>query len=386
MSNISKHTGWILGGVTAGCLMFCGCRREEDVAPAIPRVKVITVGQQASGQSRRISGTLKAAKESALSFGVAGQVINILSAKGDTVEEGQLLAELDPQSLQIRLDKSQDKVAAGRAALAEAQQTYDRTSTLMQQRGASQQEMEKATSGLASVKTSLQTAQSELEQAKINLNKASLKAPFSGRIGSVPAERFQEVTAGTTIMTLLSSDAMEVHVRVPESMIRRVDYGQAVKVSFPALPDLSPPGVVTEIAAEAADGNAFPVTVALSDQLPDLRAGLTASVTFNFDRYLEGRTVYLIPLSALAVNAGVLHPENYAPEPDSGRHTAPLFILDAEAGLVHERKVVIGKLRDNAIEVYEGLKAGELVVTAGVAFLNDGMAAEQWNPEMDPVR
>ncbi len=63
-----------------------------------------------------------------------------------------------------------------------------------------------------------------------------------------------------------------------------------------------------------------------------------------------------------------------------------LNLLDPESGTVRERKVVIGEIRDNDIEIYEGLKAGELVVTAGVAFLHDGMAAEQWDPETNPVR
>ena len=70
------------------------------------------------------------------------------------------------------------------------------------------------------------------------------------------------------------------------------------------------------------------------------------------------------------------------PSPDTEpRGTeAPLFVFDPDAGEVQYRMVRIGDLRGNEIEVFEGLEAGDQVVSAGVAFVRDGMTATVWTP------
>ena len=107
---------------------------------------------------------------------------------------------------------------------------------------------------------------------------------------------------------------------------------------------------------------------------------MTASVTFNFDAYLEGRIAYLIPLSAIAVEAGSLSAGEYQRNETTGQNEAPVFVLDSKTGRIQQRKILVGDLRGNELEVYQGLEPGELVVTAGVAFLRDGMKAEVWTP------
>jgi hypothetical protein len=99
---------------------------------------------------------------------------------------------------------------------------------------------------------------------------------------------------------------------------------------------------------------------------------MTAGVTFQFDAYLEGKTAYLIPLSCLAVDA-------LAGTGDRDEK-APVFILDPTTEKVTQIMVQVGNLRGNEIEVYEGLEPGDLIVSAGVAFLRDGMSATAWTP------
>jgi multidrug efflux pump subunit AcrA (membrane-fusion protein) len=147
------------------------------------------------------------------------------------------------------------------------------------------------------------------------------------------------------------------------------------------MPGISVSGVITTIAAEAEEGNAFPVTVSLVDNRADLRPGMTASVTFNFTAHLQGRDAFLIPLSAIAIDAALRKSDEYPRNEAAPTENAPIFILDTQKGQIQERKVLVGDLRGNELEVYEGLSPGELVVTAGVAFLRDGMKAEPWKPE-----
>jgi len=63
---------------------------------------------------------------------------------------------------------------------------------------------------------------------------------------------------------------------------------------------------------------------------------------------------------------------------DDDRPTAPVFVFDPERGAVFRRDVGLGDIRGNDVEVFSGLKEGERIVTAGVAFLYDGMLARPW--------
>ena len=199
-------------------------------------------------------------------------------------------------------------------------------------------------------------------------------------IASRSVEPFQEMSADTEAFVLQTANALEVELRVPETLIRDVDHGQTVEVTFPAIAGLALGGVVNEIGSRAETGNAYPVSIRLWGGDADLRPGMTANVTFNFDAYLDGRTAYLIPLAAIAIEFGAIR---RAREDDGTPHsesTAPLFVID-DANRLQARDVVVGDLRGNRLEVYEGLEAGEKIVSAGVSFLREGMVVELWTPE-----
>lgn len=362
--------------------LLSGCQDSEvEQKEIVPKVKVFTVGKEATGQLRRISGKVSAATTATLSFGVSGKVVEIVPNEGGTVSDGQLLARIDSQPVRIRLEDARAQLNSARAKLVEAQSGYTRTSKLFSQRGASQKELDAAMANLTTTKNNVDTAKGKVTQAELDYSHVRLAAPFAGKVEKVEVDLFEEITAGQKIITIQAADALEVKVRVPESLIRFVDYGQLVQATFPALPDVMVPGVITSISAEAEEGNAFPVSVSLSENNADLRSGMTAGVSFNFSSYLDGRKAYLIPLSAIAIESGYLNPKAFNRVDSAEETVAPVFVFDQTAGQIHEKKVVVGELRGNEIEVYEGLEKGELVVSAGVAFLRDGMQAEVWNPK-----
>ena len=360
--------------------VLTGC--GDDVAPLVeetPRVKYFVVGDQATGQSRRISGRLVAADTSPLSFGVAGTVEQVLVTQGDVVVEAQLLARLDAEPLRLAVEQARAQLNIARAKDTESKQIYDRTVDLFQKGAFSQAEVDTATANYASARGNIRSVQSDLARKERDLLQAELTAPFSGTIASRSIDPFQESSTGQEAFVLQTADALEVSVRVPETLIRDVDYGQVVQVTFPTMADAMVRGIVNEIGSRAESGNSFPVSIQLPSSEADLRPGMTASVTFNFDQYLDGRTVYLIPLSALAIEYGLIRQAREARDVTS-RQIAPVFIID-DNNQLQARDVVVGDLRGNQLEVYEGLEAGDKVVSAGVAFLREGMKVELWTPE-----
>ena len=355
-------------------LLLClvGCNDSSEIQEeTIPRVKVYTVGKQATGQARRLSGKVQAADKSTLSFGISGKVVEIIVKTGQTVVKGQLLAKLDEKPFQLTLQEVRANLNSARAELEKAKGAYNRTATLFKEEAASQKDFDSATALLATANGKLEAAKSALDQAELDFQRTKLTAPYSGKVVDVPIDAFQEIAASGEAVILQSDEALEIDVRVPETLIREVDYGKVVQASFPTIKDLVVPGVVTSVGAETEAGNAFPVTITLSDSTSDLRPGMTASVTFNFRSYLEGRSAFLIPLSAIAIEAGLTSAGSSKSQKDETKNEAPVYVFNSEKKVVELRKLLVGDLRGNEIEVFEGLKSGDQVVSAGIAFIRE---------------
>ena len=121
-------------------------------------------------------------------------------------------------------------------------------------------------------------------------------------------------------------------------------------------------GRITEIGTRAEAANAFPVTVILQGNNPLLRAGMSAEVDFSFvgvgQTGYQGITVS-VPFSAL--RAGI-NQKTYT------------YVYNPATQTVHQREVQTENVLNNMAFISSGLKEGEIIATAGVAFLRDGQA------------
>ncbi len=349
-------------------LLSFGCAPEVvDGAEPLKRVKVIEVGKTSEGQLRRISGQVIAADTSRLSFGVGGTVARINVSPGDRFDAGQVLAQLDAEPLRIAAEQSRAQLTSARAKFREAEQNLNRMRELRTRGVASQADVDSAVAAFESAQGNVRSEAANVERNERDLGLVNLVAPFAGQVSERGAEAFEEVSASQAVLTVQSEGAFEVQVGIPETLIRYIDYGQTVAVSFPSgTADI--PGVVNEIGARPEAGAAYPVSVQLSSAAEELRAGMTASVVFNIGLAEREGPVYLIPLSAIALDA-------VTPEAQAGSE-APVYVVSD--GTLTIRKVRIGDVRDNELEVYAGLNAGDLVVSAGVPFLHEGMRVELW--------
>jgi RND family efflux transporter MFP subunit len=369
-----RRAGVVVLSVAAAFAVGCADAQEEP-AQAVPRVKIFEVGETTLGQVRTLSGEVAAGTTSPLSFGVSGTVDRVLVSRGASVAAGDLLASLDSAPLRLSFDQARAELASERAKLEEAEQAYERASSLLAGRGITQAEYERATSQVRSARASLRSAQSRAEQAERDLGRTELRAPFAGRIAERSLDAFQEIGANDAAFVLQGDAVLKVRLQVPDTLIRNVDYGKAAQVRFPTMADLTLVGIVTLIGAQAGAGSVYTVEVQLPESEADLRPGMTASVTFNFDQSSSEGPAYLLPLSAVAVYVGLLRTD---PAPE----TVPVFVLDEASSKLEVRDIRVRELRGNRLEVYEGLSPGDKVVAAGVSFLREGMVVEVWQPEL----
>lgn len=354
-----KTRAMVLSLVAACALPSCG-GEQADPEPVIRPVRWVEVFSGGGVRVRRFSGTARAAVEAALSFRVAGIVQRLPVSVGDRVTAGQLIAEFDPEDYRLQ---QQDAAAALRRAEAEARNAsarYERVRGLYENDNASLTELQAARAGAESAAEQVQSARNRLALADRQLGYTRLTAPRAGAIAAVNVELNENVRAGQSVVLLTSGADLEVHVAVPEVLIGEITDGDAVEVTFDALPDEVLPGVVSEVGVAATEsGTTFPVTVQLVGHHPAARSGMAAEVAFRF-RSQSSSDVIVVPPVAVG-------------EDQDGRFVFVVEPADSGLGVAHRRPVDVGELTSDGIEILHGVRDGDRVVTAGVSRITDGM-------------
>ena len=144
---------------------------------------------------------------------------------------------------------------------------------------------------------------------------------------------------------------------IPETTVARIRLGAPARVRFATLPGREIAGQVSEIGSAADKANAFRIKVALAESPPGVQPGMTAEA--------------ILSLSEQARSAGFLLPPAAILPSDTPRQ-GYVFIFDAQSSTVRRRKIQVGAVKDNMAVIIAGLKAGDVVATAGVSFLSDG--------------
>ena len=342
-------------------LMVAGCGEEERPPEVIRTVKWMKVSATGAMDVRRISGVVKAVDETYLSFAVGGTVEKVQVNLGDRVEKKQILAVLDPQPFELAVRNAEAELKKSEARVIERRANYERISTLYESNNASKAELDEARAGFDSAKSQVKASKANLGLARRDLVKTFLKAPFKGIISLKQIEPFVEVPAGKMVFGLDGEEGgFEVSVAVPENLVIRIADGQETSVYFPTLGNRKVDGVVTEVGARSQTANAYPVMVRLNEQFPELRSGMSVEVAFEYQvASLSGESIdkgFQIPVTAILSG------------PDD---THFVFVFEESTSTVKKRAVEGVTVRENDVVISSGIQDGDIVVTAGVAFLND---------------
>jgi RND family efflux transporter MFP subunit len=319
----------------------------------------VVEGSDAATQ-RTYSGVAKAGQESRLSFQVSGQVLSVPINVGEVVEKGQTIARMDPADFALQLQNAQAAAAQARAQERNAKATYERTRALYENQNASRQDLDADRTAYESARAGFKSANQQIRLRQRQLGYTHLKAPEPGTLATVDIEVNEYVQAGVLVATLLAGDQIEVSVSVPASIIRSIKKGAEALARFDSLEGRSLKGTVTEVGVSSAAGaTTFPITVRLTEGQDQVRAGMTADVTFVLAAAKNGPK-YALPTSAVG-------------EDRDGRFVFKVEPGEAGLGVVHRNPVEVGQLLSNGVEINSGVEPGDLVVTAGVSRIYDGL-------------
>ena len=343
--------------VVLAALFITSCDNGEGTQERVRAIKPYYVSEPAGGDMRRFSGAIVAADTSNLSFAVPGTVAAVNVVQGDHVEEGQVLATLDPEQYELNVAAARSELQTAEANHTNAVQNLERQEELYEKGWVSKAAYDQAVASLDSTEGNLNLARSRLSSAQRDLADTRLTAPFDGVIGSREVEPFVEVTAGQTLFEINSEGAMEIEITVPDSLISRFTVGLPATVNAATVPTCGCEARITEIGSVAGAANAVEVKASLFDAPPQLIPGMAAEATVILSQP-DGAHGYLVPLVAIA----------------AGDDEAPgyVFKYDPETGTVSKVAVDGRAGRENLVEITSGVAAGDILAAAGVSFLRDG--------------
>ncbi len=341
-------------------LVFSCADKKQSNQEMIRPVRYQEVVNLARGQNRTISGVTKSGIESKLSFKVSGTIESVNVKVGQQIKNGKLIASIDQSDYELQYEQSRAVEKSAKAQRDLAKSSYYRIETLYENGNVSLNEYEQAKASYESAKEQVKQIDKQTDQLRKQISYTKLYAPMDGIVGQVLVERNENVASGQTIIEFNSGSDLEVIVGMPESFISRIAVNEKVDIVFPSLYEKTFHGIITEVSYVAGyQSSTYPVTVKISDSDENMRPGMTADVTFSFS--IEGlKNALFVPIVAVASE-------------DDGNYVFVLEKLSGDTAVVRKQKIEVGKITDNGFEVLNGLIEGQMVVTAGISKLSDGL-------------
>ena len=335
--------------LTLATTTLWGCGKEKEVvkAPVIRPVKTVLIHDEQLGSDRNFPGRVDAVQRAQVSFRVSGKLMKIHVKEGQSVEKGDLLAELDPTDYQIILNKR-------KASYNKAKADYTRGKELIDDGYISRTQFDK-------LEADFSTAKSNLNQAQQDLKYTKLVASFAGVIAKRYIDNFEEVQAKQEVFNLSDVSQVEVKIAVPEGIMRLGRESKDKLKAFASFADSS--------------GQRFPLTLKELSTKADQQTQ-TFEVTFVMDQpdqliLLPGMTANVqIELKSALISEYILLPTTAVKGASDMKPT--VFVVDPESSTLQAKVVKVGSMVGSSIQVTEGVTIGDRVVIAGISFMREG--------------
>ncbi|WP_020538501.1 efflux RND transporter periplasmic adaptor subunit [Lewinella cohaerens] len=318
------------------------------------------------------TGPLAAAAEAKLSFKTGGIIAKVLVREGQKVRKGQLLAELrldEIQAQQQQANLGEDQAAISlenaRLALRLAERDYRNVSGLYADSVATLEQLENVEVQLNNAKNQLSAAEKGLafrqqgvEVAQFNLRYSSIVAPSDGIILRQFAETNELVGPGNPVLLFGSrQEAQVLKVAVTDKDIIHLNLGDSATIHFDAYPEVAFLGFVRELAGTSDPfTGTYAVEIELAPQTRQLVNGFIGSVTIQTK---QRQSLISIPVDGLLKADGAI---------------GQVMVIDQ--GQARLREVNIQQLQQTQLLLRQGLEAGEMVITAGASYIEEGDRVE----------
>jgi multidrug efflux system membrane fusion protein len=330
----------------AGILAYPRLESHAAEAPPSPATKVALAPVLAATQQRFFTGVgeLEAARQVQVAAETGGRITAIRFASGQQVKLGQVLVQLNDAPEQASLLRL-------RAQLHHAVTSYQRTLRLVQDKAATQEQLDSA---LAMRDAAL----GEVRQTEALIAQKTILAPFAGQMGIRRVHAGQYLNPADTVASLVDTTSLLVNFSLDEQGSAKLAPGQAVELTVDAYPDQVFAAKISAIDPLISRARMVQVQAALSNPGGALKAGMYANVKVARDGKEQQLTV---PETAVTYSA----------------YGDTVFVAQQGKTLTVKRvAVTLGERSEGRVEIVKGLAAGQQVVASGQLKLMDGMAVQ----------
>ena len=351
-----------------------GCKQEKGYQQPPTPVRVSLVGTYQSGAGVTYSANIAPYSQVNLSFKSGGYVHSILQVKGadgrmrdvqqgDWVERGAVLAQVRTSDYENQLNGAKGQLGQAEAALENAKLNLDRASALFASQSLTKPDYDAAKAKFDSSAAAVTTAQAQVAQAQVALEDCFIRAPLSGWLLSRTVEVGSLVGPSTPGFAIADLYLVKAVFGVPDVAISSVKLGDPQTITTEAVTGEFH-GRVTAISPSAdPKSRVFSVEVTVPNPRNTLRAGMIATLTLGGSRLAT--PVMVIPLSAVVRSTQ-----------DAGRFAAFVVEDKGDKPVVRSRDIELGQTYGNMISVIHGLTLGERVVATGATTVTDGEQVE----------
>lgn len=356
--------------IAAMLFIVAGCTHQDEEPQALRPVNVVRIENQAAQHDRPFPGEVRARFETALSFRVAGKLVNRSVDMGERVRKGQMLARLDPSDYRFAAQNINAQLIAAKADREYSQNDLNRYQDLFDQNIISQPELDRRQTLYITARQKVAALEAQLGQVGNQLGYTDLVADRDGVVTALDVETGQVVAPGQPVIRLAQLDEQEIQIDIPEHRVSEIKPQQDVSVTLWADGDKRIKACIREIAA-AADpvSRTYRVKAALLEGQEQVRLGMTATVWIASNTP-PSRSV---PLSA------VFTPQNHPERPC-------VWLVDERNATVKAAPIQVGAALPGERVAITGLAAGQLIVSAGVNRLIEGQNVrlpQQFNPNRE---
>jgi len=336
-------------------LILTACNKSSQdverppVQPLKP-VRTVTIGEGAQS-IKTFPGVVDAIQNAEIGFRVSGVLKKVNVKEGEIVKQGTIIAELDQTDFIISLNATQSEFDRSNA-------NFNRASKLIKKGAISQSDFEK-------LKAEKNIAKSQLDSAKQNLNYTVLTSPFDGIVAKTYLSNFEKISSSEQFAAIQDLSAFEVSIDIPESLMIKIkgkENNHDVYAAFDSIDERQFPLTFKEVSTRADE----------KTQTYKIKFIMQAPTSINVLPGMSA-TIFAIEKKS-AINHDIYVPSHSVLEDSAGRFVyAVKKKPETMQGVVVRRNVVVGKVNENGIQITQGLKIGDRVITAGMSKVSAGL-------------
>ncbi len=336
-----------------GSLRYSSGEPTEKLETKLPlSVSTATVERKEKSDELWFAGTVEGLTSAIISSRYSDQISDVYVENGQTVRCGDVLFTIDSKELENNVRLAENELRKAQVNHENITVNHSRQEQLFEIGAVSRETLDTAVVQWKTSRADLDDAQTKLQIAQKRLTDATVTSPVDGVAANKKLTRGQMVAAGEQLMTVEEIDAVYVTIQVEQQFISKIQIGTVASVKVDAFPDRTFEGraaVLNPVAGR--DNRLFEVKIRAENTEFLLMPGMFAEVLIDGGEKISALTV---PRAAVISVKG----QNY--------------IYTLKGNRAQRRRIEVGELFDDDIEILSGANAGEVVIVDNVDKLKDG--------------